>query len=153
MQQYDREERYPLLIFTLPGKSGVQFVTGNPSPNNRDRLLDVVRVTAYWASLNRTTLDCLERVGNAIVNGEPPQRCFRTGFNVQPITDEFFKAYKEAYDNAVNQLAESIERTDAEQFTQTLFNRLLFIHFVSRKGWLRFNGSADYLNALLIDDN
>ena len=151
VQQYAGEERYPLLIFTLPGNSGVQFVTGNPSPNNRDRLLDVIRVTAYWDSLNRTTLDCLERVGNAIVNGEPPQRAFRTGFNVQPITDEFFKAYKEAYDKAVNQLADSIERTDAEQFTQTLFNRLLFVHFVSRKGWLRFNGSADYLNALWRD--
>ena len=51
----------------------------------------------------------------------------------------------------MNQLAKSIERTDAEQFTQTLFNRLLFIHFVSRKGWLRFNGSTDYLNALWHD--
>ena len=151
VQQYGGEERYPLLIFTLPGNSGVQFVTGNPSPNNRDRLLDVIRVTTYWDSLNRTTLDCLERVGNAIVDGEPPQHAFRTGFNVQPITDEFFKAYKEAYDKAVNQLAESIERAYAEQFTQTLFNRLLFIHFVSRKGWLRFDGNADYLNALWRD--
>ena len=151
VQQYGGEERYPLLIFTLPGNSGVQFVTGNPSPNNRDRLLDVVRVTAYWNSLNRTTLDCLERVGNAIVGGEPPQRAFRVGFNVQPITDEFFKDYKAAYDNAVNQLAATIERTEAEQFTQTLFNRLLFIHFVSKKGWLSFNGNHDYLNALWRD--
>ena len=30
-------------------------------------------------------------------------------------------------------------------------NRLLFIHFVSRKGWLLFNGNADYLNALWRD--
>ena len=26
--------------------------------------------------------------------------------------------------------------------------RLLFVHFVSRKGWLRFRGDSDYLNAL-----
>ena len=25
-------------------------------------------------------------------------------------------------------------------FVQTLFNRLLFVHFLSRKGWLTFDG-------------
>ena len=40
---------------------------------------------------------------------------------------------------------------DAAAYTQTLFNRLLFVHFVSRKGWLAFNGNKDYLNALWHD--
>ena len=151
VQQYAGEERYPLLIFTLPDNGGVQFVTGSPAPENNHRLNDVVRVTAYWNSRNRTALDCLERVGNAIVNGTPPQQAFQAGFNVQPITGEFFRDYKAAYDRAVKQLALAIDRAEAEQFTQTLFNRLLFIHFVSRKGWLRFNDSADYLNALWQD--
>ena len=48
-------------------------------------------------------------------------------------------------------IAANIERVYAEQFTQTLFNRLLFVHFVSRKGWLKFNGDTDYLNALWQD--
>ena len=134
VQRHAAEERYPLLVFTLPDNSGVQFITGNPAPGNRYRLRDVVRVTAYWNSTNRTALDCLDRVGNAIAGGGIPQRAFRDGFNVQPITDEFFRDYKAAYDAAVAQLAITIDRTDAEQFTQTLFNRLLFIHFVSRKG-------------------
>ena len=150
-QRYAGEERYPLLVFTLPNGSGVQFVTGNPTPGNRYRLQDIIRVTAYWKSANRTALDCLDQVGNAIASGGIPQRAFHDVFNVQPVTDEFFRDYKAAYDHAVGQLATSIERTDAEQFTQTLFNRLLFIHFVSRKGWLRFNGNADYLNALWRD--
>ena len=151
IQQYASEERYPLLVFTLPDASGVQFVTGNPAPENNNHLNDVVRVTAYWNSRNRTALDCLEQVGNAIVNGTPPQQAFQASFNVQPITSEFFRDYKASYDRAVEQLALAIDQTEAEQFTQTLFNRLLFIHFVSRKGWLRFNGSTDYLNALWRD--
>ena len=150
-QRYAGEERYPLLVFTLPDGSGVQFVTGNPSPGNRYRLQEVIRVTAYWNSINRTTLDCLEQVGSAIASGGIPQRAFRDGFNVQPVTDQFFKDYKDAYDAAMARLSPSMARCDAEQFTQTLFNRLLFVHFVSRKGWLRFNGSADYLNALWRD--
>ena len=151
LQRYAGDERYPLLIFTLPDGSGVQFVTGNPMPGNRYRLQDIVRVTAYWDSANRTALDCLERVGNDIAGGGIPQRAFRDAFNVQPVTEAFFEDYKAAYDAAVELLAGQLEKQDAEQFTQTLFNRLLFIHFVSRKGWLRFNGNADYLNALWQD--
>ena len=33
-------------------------------------------------------------------------------------------------------------------FVQTLFNRLMFVYFLSRKGWLTFGGDKDYLNAL-----
>ncbi len=150
-QQDGGSEHFPLLIFNLPDDSGIQFVTGTPSPDNPDRLSNVLRATAYWESLNRTTLDCLERIGRDIANGEVPQEAFKNGFSVQPIARDFFKSYKEAYDDAVNRLATTIKRADAEQFTQSLLNRLLFIHFVSKKGWLSINGSFDYLNALWRD--
>ena len=75
----------------------------------------------------------------------------RSAFDVQPVTAEFFRDYKAAYDDAVTLIAIHLDRADAEQFAQTLFNRLLFVHFVSRKGWLRFNGDTDYLNALWQD--
>ena len=93
----------------------------------------------------------MEQVGNDIAAGGVPRRAFRNGFNVQPVTKAFFDDYKAAYDEVVKIIATGIGQADAEQFTQTLFNRLLFIHFVSRKGWLRFKGSADYLNALWRD--
>ena len=150
-QRYAGEESYPLLIFTLPDNSGVQFVTGNPEPSNHHRLRDVVRVTAHWNGLNRTALDCLERVGNAIVNGDAPQRAFRAGFDIQPVTNEFFTDYKANYDAAVALMEPSTGKEQAGQFVQTMFNRLLFIHFISRKGWLKFNGDTDYLNALWKD--
>ena len=148
VQRRAGEEHYPLLAFTLPNGNGVQFVTGNPTPGNRYRLQDVVRVTAWWDSANRTALDCLDQAGNAIAGGGIPQRAFRDAFNVQPVTEAFFKDYKAAYDATVALLVSQLSKPDAEQFTQTLFNRLLFIHFVSRKGWLRFNGNADYLSTL-----
>ena len=34
---------------------------------------------------------------------------------------------------------------------QTLFNRLMFVHFLSRKGWLSINDDKDYLRALWND--
>ena len=151
LQQYAGGERYPLLLFTLPDNSGIQFVTGAPAPGNRYRLSEVRRATAYWNTGNRTILDCLETVGNAIAHDRNPQRAFRQGFDVQPVTDQFFADYKRVYDDTARWLAETVNRQEAEQFTQTLFNRLLFIQFISRKGWLSINGNSDYLNALWSD--
>ena len=151
LQQYAGGERYPLLLFTLPDNSGLQFVTGAPVPGNRYRLQDVRRATAYWNTGNRAILDCLEAVGNAIAHDRNPQRAFQQGFDVQPVTDQFFADYKRVYDDTARWLAESGNRQEAEQFTQTLFNRLLFIQFISRKGWLTINGNSDYLNALWSD--
>ena len=153
LQRHAAAEHYPLLIFTLPDGGGVQFVTGNPTPGNPQRLQDVIRVTAYWRRENRTALDCLEQVGKAIAEGKVPQQAFHDGFSLEPVTKAFFAEYKTTYDRAVSNLLASggIAPTDAGQFTQTLFNRLLFIHFVSRKGWLSFNGDPDYLNALWRD--
>ncbi len=150
-QRYAGEVRCPLLVFTLPDGSGVQFVTGDPQPSNRYRLQDILRVTAYHRTAYRTALDCLESAGSAIAAGGIPRRAFREAFNVQPITEAFFKDYKAAYDSAVAQIGGAIDRADAEKFTQTLFNRLLFVHFVSKKGWLKFRGNSDYLNALWRD--
>ena len=151
VQRYAGAERYPLLVFTLPDGGGVQFVTGDPVPGNRYRLQDIIRVTANRNGANRTALDCLDQAGNAIANGRVPRQAFRESFNVQPVTEAFFKDYRKAYDATVSLLSKTLAKSDAEQFTQTLFNRLLFIHFVSKKGWLRFNGNTDYLNALWQD--
>ena len=43
------------------------------------------------------------------------------------------------------------DQEDKHLFTQILFNRLMFVYFLSRKGWLKFNGETDYLNALWHD--
>ena len=151
VQQYAQEEANPLLIFTLPDDSGLQFITGNLSPGNTNRLNDILRVSTYWENQNRTAVDCLDRIGGAIARGEWPEQAFKLGLSVQPITQEFFRDYKLAYDRTVGRLAETMEKEEAEQFTQTLFNRLLFIHFISKKGWTTWNGDPDYLKALWTD--
>ena len=139
VQCYAGQERAPLLIFTLPDHSGVQFIYGEPEPDNIRRLQSVHRLTYRWGESNPTTLNALEQIGQAIAGGQPPQIALPDGFNVQPVTDAFFKDYKAAYD------------ATAAAYTQTLFNRLLFVHFVSRKGRLAFNGNKDYLNTLWHD--
>ena len=70
-------------------------------------------------------------------------------FDVEPVTKEFFGEYKRIFDDMMVAVAGfgQGENEDKRIFVQTLFNRLMFVYFLSHKGWLRFNDDADYLNA------
>lgn len=151
VQNHAGDERYPLLIFTLQDNSGLQFVYGEPIPGQPHRLSSISRLTARWNEQNRTTVERLDQIGKALLAKQPPQNALKDGFDVQPVTEAFFTNYKEAYDHTVSLLTGDLVQAQAEQFVQTLFNRLMFIHFVSKKGWLRFGNNADYLNALWQD--
>ena len=73
-------------------------------------------------------------------------------FDVEAVTKTFFEEYKRVFDVAMDRIEEfggsDEEQEDKKLFVQTLFNRLMFIYFLSRKGWLTFRGDNDYLNAL-----
>ena len=76
-------------------------------------------------------------------------------FDVDPVTKQFFTEYHRIF-NEVERSIQGFGAGDAERdakrtFTQTLFNRLMFIYFMSRKRWLAINHDRDYLNALWRD--
>jgi len=71
-------------------------------------------------------------------------------FKVEPLFDEFYKDYDRLFKEVVKP---AIRPTlpDEEQlhlFTQRLFNRLMFLAFIERKGWLKMGRRTDYLEAL-----
>ncbi len=74
-------------------------------------------------------------------------------FDVEPVTKDFLAEYKRIFDNAMGTVTGFGDGDDEDKrvFVQTLFNRLMFVYFLSRKGWLRFGNNADYLNALWQD--
>ena len=78
-----------------------------------------------------------------------------SAFDVEAVTREFFKEYKRVFDAALDKISgfgtDESEQEAKRLFTQTLFNRLMFVYFISRKGWLSFNGDKDYLRALWRD--
>ena len=138
----------PLLLFTNRDRDELHVIYPDLSGSRPN----LQRMVAHRERPNRTVVQQLANLWHDYgVLGKPMGEAVRNAFNVQPVTEAFFKDYKAAYDAAVVLLTGQLEQQDAEQFAQTLFNRLLFIHFVSRKGWLRFNSDADYLNALWQD--
>ena len=69
-------------------------------------------------------------------------------WSVEAITQRFYDAYEETF-KKVEHLIKGVQG-DKRLFTQRLFNRLMFLQFLSKKGWLRFPSSSDkgYLAAL-----
>ena len=80
----------------------------------------------------------------------PVRQALKKAFDVEPVTRDFFRKYDELF-KAAKGLVTGLEDEDRHLFVQTLFNRLLFVHFLSRKGWLTFEGDKDYLKALWRD--
>ncbi len=74
-------------------------------------------------------------------------------FDVEPVTKRFFAEYRRVFERVEKSVTGFGAGEDEQQrlFVQTLFNRLMFVYFLQRKGWLEFRGDRDYLNALWAD--
>jgi len=106
----------------------------------------------------RTTLERLGELAFTLDDlgllGEPTPSLLtdrlNQAFDVQRVTDDFFKNYERCFHDEVKPAVKRTLGGDAEaahQFTQLLFNRLMFCWFLQKKGWL--GGRRDYLVHLL----
>jgi hypothetical protein len=67
-------------------------------------------------------------------------------FDVEAVTKQFFADFSNIFMRVAGDIKErnrSLDQEAIEQESQTLLNRLLFLYFVQRKGWL--NRQRDYL--------
>jgi type I restriction-modification system DNA methylase subunit len=81
------------------------------------------------------------------------QRYHDEAFDVEAVTRQFFTRYREIFQSVEASLPLTKEITPEKRrmFTQRFFNRLMFLTFLERKGWLSFKGEKEYLQALMID--
>lgn len=77
-------------------------------------------------------------------------QAWQEAFDVEAVTDKFFADYQRVFtqvENAVEGIPED-ETEKRRLYTQRLFNRLMFLRFIEKKGWLTYNGDRNYLRAL-----
>ena len=69
-------------------------------------------------------------------------------FSVERVTKRFYREYADEFERLQKRVT-TLAGEDQKMFTQTLLNRLMFIRFIERKGWLTPPGHAapspDYL--------
>ncbi len=71
-------------------------------------------------------------------------------FDVEAVTREFFRVYRNVFERLEGRI-EGLQGDARRLFAQKFFNRLMFIIFLERKGWLSFDHQRDYLRALWED--
>ena len=141
-----------LIVFANGGASELHFVHpvfGGARPVLR-------RMVVERDTPRRTAVQQLSNIYWRIQDEDGDVRsALNSAFDVEPVTRRFFEEYDRVFNFAMRAVREArggLEReSDAEDrsmFVQTLFNRLTFVYFLSRKGWLQFGGDADYLRAL-----
>lgn len=70
-------------------------------------------------------------------------------FSVEKVTRDFFRDYKVAFDALEVEIERSItDQVEARLFSQRLLNRLMFLYFIQRKGWMSYEGDQNYLRSV-----
>ena len=137
-----------LLLFT--NQTGDQFHIIRPDLSQaRPRLQ---RMVARRGEHHRTTVQQLANMWHDYGRkSKSVHQAIVSAFSVEPVTELFFNEYRRIFEDAKNGISGFADERELHLFTQTLFNRLMFVYFISRKSWLAFAGNTDYLNALWRD--
>ena len=138
------------MLLVVINKSGTQLHIIHPDFNSARLVLR--RMVVGRDVPRRTIVQQVSNIYSDYGKSKNLRKVLSDAFNVEPVTDAFFKEYRGVFkfaEGAITGFGESGEDKNAKRlFTQTLFNRLMFVHFLSRKGWLSINGDKDYLRAL-----
>lgn len=70
-------------------------------------------------------------------------------FSVEALNKDFFREYKIVFDDLTAEASQEIkEKETARLFAQRLLNRLMFLYFIQKKDWMKFEGDTNYLRSL-----
>ena len=130
-----------LLVFSNTDASQLHFVL----PGLRRTLR---RLVFDHGQHNRTAVQQVSNIYRRPHDTRSIREALDQAFDVERVTKRFFEEYDRIFKAAKERVTGFDDDEDRHLFVQTHFNRLMFVHFLSRKGWLTFNGDKDYLNAL-----
>jgi hypothetical protein len=145
---------YTLFVFSDARQKRFHFLNVKDEPQGQKRHL-FRRITVGNGERLRTAAEQFGKLDGDELRNLPLSRIqqrFDEAFDVGPVTKKFFAEYKRIFE----MVKESIKGFKADKtgeearnlFTQRLFNRLMFIAFIQKKGWLKYQGDTDYLKAI-----
>lgn len=68
---------------------------------------------------------------------------YRKAFSIEKVTKDFFEEFKNEIDNFEKSIKGLDKKDDRRSYVILLINRMIFLYFIQKKGWL--NGKKDYL--------
>ena len=98
---------------------------------NGDALIQKLEVIAFTLAEEET-----------LVLGDVTRRA-RAGFDVERVTKRFYEIFQKEHTAFLKFITGITESTDHEWYASVMLNRLMFVYFIQRKGFL--DGDRDYL--------
>ncbi|MDP9378753.1 MAG: Eco57I restriction-modification methylase domain-containing protein [Chloroflexota bacterium] len=135
-----------LLVLTDGSRSQWHFVY--PSTDPESRVLR--RMVIHKGQPYRTVAERLGGIYNEARRTDL-RRALEAAYDVEAVTKSFFREYRRVFDQVKGLVQGDLTDEERKLFCQTLMNRLMFLYFLQKKGWLRFNGDTNYLHALWRD--
>ena len=136
-----------LLIFTLSDNySDVLFVLPNREKVDAGKYklkLTKLNINKEEISDKNEHYTVIETLSNILYDNEPSWRFvwkkWADAFNVEKVTEAFFEDYKAIFFSLRDKIKkQKISQKDSHEFTLQFLNRIMFIYFVSKKGWLKY---------------
>lgn len=142
-----------LLCYVTDDGKEASFVWARP----RDQKTTELRALPYEVgSPARTTPERIAALAFPLEElglcGEPTPTAVadkrNAAFDVESVTKELFREYREVFEQT-EAAVKGVPKGDKRRLnTQRLLNRLMFLWFIQKKGWMSIDGDGHYLRAL-----
>lgn len=149
-----QDHPYTLFVFSNQAQSRWHFLNvkydNTPEKRKLFRRITVEAGEQLRTATEQLSLLDLESINRDSLSASPLtiQQRHDDAFDVEVVTKRFFEQYRQVFEKVEGLIQGVREEERKRLFTQKLFNRLMFIAFIQKKGWLKFNGQTDYLSAL-----
>ncbi|MCA0350987.1 MAG: Eco57I restriction-modification methylase domain-containing protein [Chloroflexi bacterium] len=113
------------------------------------------RPRAFTWTRGRTNDDLIQRLAELYVDISEEGRLSitdmaqrtRSAFDVEKVTKQFYKLFEERHDNFMKDIEGILDEESRKWYTSLMLNRLMFLYFIQRKGFLA--GDPNYLRTKL----
>jgi hypothetical protein len=131
---------YPefLLILTTDYSKAVFALPRHEEVKGKSKL-KITRLSVERPELRYTDVQTI--AGLAYAEGESAReqwRRWQKAFSVEKVTDDFFEDYKNTFFQIRKaMLRQKVGVRESHEFTLNFLNRIMFVYFISKKGWLK----------------
>ena len=123
----------------------------NPKGDSKTSILQMFG----WGPNDHIRTVCEYNLTNLIykpgMSEEETTKAVVSAFDVSKVSKKFYDDYRKEFEIAkpfIRNNSDLTDEDDIHQATQILFNRILFLRFIEKKGWLNFGETDDYLREL-----
>ncbi len=165
-KQVLKQEHWDAGIFVFHDSAGHFRFSWITAQYGEKREFSSFRRYTYFVSPDGSARTFVDSIGKADLSSIEK---ITEAFSVEPVTKEFFRKFREIFEEAEATIKLKWSEEKKRLYTQRFFNRVLFITFLERKDWLTFNSGSgldtfrkeqrdysttvrkDYLRALFAD--